>query len=52
MAKKKRMPKKPKKSSSIETWKNWEKRAAVVKKYNDGIDKVRNEKDKIANKFR
>lgn len=51
MAKKRKMPKRPKMSSSIETWKNWEKRAAEVKKYNDAIDKVKNEKKKISQKF-
>lgn len=51
MAKKRKMPKRPKQSASLQTWKNWDKRAAEVKKHNDAINKVRNEKLKIARKY-
>ena len=51
MAKKRKMPKKPKVTASMDTLKNYEKRAMVVKKYNDAIDREREAKRKILNKF-
>lgn len=51
MAKKRKMPKKPKQTASIEVIKRWEKRAAEVKKHNDAIEKVKNEKRKILSKY-
>jgi len=52
MAKKRKLPKRPKKSASIDVWKRWESRAAVVKKHNDAIEKAQKEKERIAAKFR
>lgn len=50
--KKKKYPKRPSNSASIEVWQRWEKRAAVVKKHNDQIDRDKAAKTKIANKYR
>jgi hypothetical protein len=49
--KKKKMPKRPKMNSSKQTWDRWAKRAAEVKKYNDQIDKDREYKRKLSQKF-
>jgi len=46
------MPKKPRINASIDTWKRWEKKAQEVKKYNDAIDRERDAKRKIADKYR
>ena len=51
MAKKRKLPKKPKLTASIETWKSWEKRAAEVKKHNNKIDSDRNAKLRISKKY-
>lgn len=51
MAKKKKYPKRPKASASLETWKNWERRAAEVKKHNNKIEAERKAKQKIAKKY-
>jgi hypothetical protein len=52
MAKMKRYPKKPKANAALQTWQNWEKRAAVIKAHNDKIKRERDQKQKIANKFK
>jgi hypothetical protein len=53
MAKKKRkMPKRPKMGASKEVWDRWAKRAAEVKKYNDQIEKDRDYKRKLSEKYR
>lgn len=49
--KKKKMPKKPKVSSSIVTIKNWEKRAAAVNAYNKKIEADKAAKQKILSKY-
>lgn len=49
--KKKRYPKKPKSTSSLDVWKNWEKKAAEIKKHNDAIERERAAKQKIAKRF-
>lgn len=57
--KKKKLPKKPKASASIETWKNWEKKAKVVVAHNKkkeaeyhskikAKEAIKNQKAKIA----
>lgn len=51
MAKKKRMPKKPKQNASMDVIKRWEKRAAEVKKHNDAIDREKEAKRKILRKY-
>jgi hypothetical protein len=49
--KKKKLPKRPKMGSSLEVWKRWEKKAAEVKKFNDAIDRERDQKRKISQKY-
>jgi len=51
MAKKRKMPKRPKKSSSIDVWKKWEARAKVVKAYNAKIDAIAKQKESISKKY-
>jgi hypothetical protein len=51
MARKKKLPKKPRMSSSIEVWKRWEAKAKKVKAFNDTIDRVRKAKDAIRTRY-
>lgn len=51
MAKKRKMPKKPKVTASMAVIKRYEKRAAEVKKHNDAIDREKEAKRKILNKY-
>lgn len=47
MAKRKKLPKQPKHSSSLETWKSWQRRCDEVLKFNEAIYRAANEKRKI-----
>ncbi len=50
MAKLKKLPKKPKSSASLDTWKKWESKCMEVKKTNDQTLKNEAEKKKIQSK--
>lgn len=47
MAKLKKFPKAPKSKASLDTLKKWVKRCSDVKKHNDGIRKLENDKKKV-----
>lgn len=51
MPKRKKYPKKPKMSASLDVWKRWEEKAKRVKQHNDKIDAARKQKEKIKNKY-
>ena len=52
MAKKRKMPKRPKLSASLDVFKRWEERAKEVKKHNDALDKAKKAKESILKKYR
>lgn len=47
MAKKKKYPKRPKESAPLSTWRRYEERVKEVDKYNNSLEKEKNEKKKI-----
>ena len=47
MTKKRKYPKRPKESASLAVWKRYEERVKEVDKYNNSIEKEKNEKKKI-----
>jgi hypothetical protein len=52
MAKKRKLPKKPKASASLETWNNWHRRAAEVKKHNSQLESDKKKKQALIQKAR
>ena len=52
MAKKRRFPKRPKITASLDAWKRWEERAKEVKKHNDKLEATKKAKQTISKKFR
>jgi len=49
--KKRKYPKRPKMTASLDAWKSWEKRASEVKRFNDAIERDKKAKQNIAKKF-
>lgn len=47
MAKLRKLPKRPKQTSSLETWKNWERKCKEVQAYNRQIAKDKKAKQAI-----
>jgi len=47
MAKKRKIPKKPKQSSTIAVWENWEKRKKVVVAYNKQLETDKKKKEAL-----
>lgn len=52
MAQKRKLPKKPKTSASLEVWKNYEKKVKEVQKHNSQIDREKEQKKKLIQKLR
>lgn len=52
MAKKRKYPKRPKQSASLETWKNYETKCKEVDKHNAQLEKDKKAKQAIINKVR
>lgn len=52
MAKLRKLPKRPKASASLQTWKNWEAKCKEVQKYNRKVEADKKAKSKIIDKSR
>lgn len=50
MAKKKKFPKAPKASASLETWANYDKKVAEINKFNNGLETDKKRKKALIQK--